>query len=59
MLLNGCTTAVVINDKYQECILPEQPECTSDVCTDKATATYIASMGEKIEICRGLLGHDN
>lgn len=59
--LTACTTqkGVTANDPFEICVLPQRPECASRVCTDKESAVYTTQLGEKIELCRGLLGHDN
>lgn len=52
---------MIVNDASEKCVYPPQPICSkeSNVCTDKEVAYFISAMGEKIDICRGLLGHDN
>lgn len=61
VLLSACsnTRGIAVNDESNQCVYPPQPICSrgSGVCTDKEIAYFITAMGEKIKICKSLLGN--
>lgn len=51
-LVTACQTPIIANDPHNECDHPSKPQSASD----KDIALYITAQGEKIDICRALLG---